>query len=142
MNFYIVVEGAPIVTVLAADGTVEVERRLGPGDTFGEVALLANTPRSASVKAGSETVRCGGTAAPNSPVRRELPLSCVLLFADAVRLRPQVKCWVLGRTTFRNVLSDSAFKRRRRFGELLDKIKILSGLTCAADSHPVALRLD
>lgn len=39
---------------------------------------------------------------------------------------------MLGRTTFRNVLSDSAFKRRRRFGELLDKIKILIGLTCAA----------
>lgn len=57
MNFYIVVEGTPIVTVLAADGTVEVERRLGPGDTFGEVALLANTPRSASVRSGTETVR-------------------------------------------------------------------------------------
>lgn len=56
MNFYIVVEGAPIVTVLAGDGSIEVERRLGPGDTFGEVALLANTPRSASVKAGPEQV--------------------------------------------------------------------------------------
>ena len=61
----------------------------------------------------------------------------------------QVKCWALGRSTFRNVLSDSAFKRRRRFGELLDRVTILSGITCAflsnhyfaSPSSPTAARL-
>ena len=54
INFYIVVEGSPIVTVADANGKIEVERRLAPGDTFGEVALLAGTARTASVRAGSE----------------------------------------------------------------------------------------
>lgn len=72
------------------------------------------------------------TVAAQAPIRDALRSPEYLI----VRMGPrstsaQVKCWVLGRTTFRNVLSDSAFKRRRRFGELLDKIKILSGLTCA-----------
>ena len=59
------------------------------------MALLAGTSRTASVRAGSDVV----------------------------------KCWALSRTTFRNVLSDSAFKRRRRFGELLDRVTILSGIS-------------
>ena len=57
INFYIVVDGTPIVTVAAADGTIEIERKLGPGDTFGEVALLAGTPRSATIKAGTGVAR-------------------------------------------------------------------------------------
>ena len=54
----------------------------------------------------------------------------------------QVKCWALSRSTFRKVLSGSAFERRRRFGELLDKASILEGLSCAARrSHPLSAAL-
>ena len=43
INFYIVVQGVPIVTVADANGKIEMERRLGPGDTFG-VARLPGAP--------------------------------------------------------------------------------------------------
>ena len=43
INFYIVVQGVPIVTVADANGKIEMERRLGRGDTFG-VARLPGAP--------------------------------------------------------------------------------------------------
>ena len=99
-NFYIVVQGAPVVTVLGADGATELCKTLGPGDTFGEMALLHGGVRSASVRAG-----------------------------DA-----PVKTWVLGRATFRQVLSDAAFARRKKYGELLAVVKPLASLSDYARS--------
>jgi CRP-like cAMP-binding protein len=100
-NFYIVVQGAPVVSVTGADGSLELSKALGPGDTFGEMALLHGGVRSASVRAG-----------------------------DA-----PVKTWVLGRATFRQVLSDAAFARRKKYGELLASVKPLSSLTDYARSQ-------
>ena len=99
-NFYIVVQGAPVVTVTGADGGQELCKTLGPGDTFGEMALLHGGVRSASVRAG------------DTPV----------------------KTWVLGRATFRQVLSDAAFARRKKYGELLAVVKPLSSLSDYARS--------
>lgn len=56
-NFYIIVSGACVVTVTGEEGGVELEKSLGPGDTFGEVALLHGGVRSASVRAGSAPVK-------------------------------------------------------------------------------------
>ena len=92
-NFYIVVTGAPIVTV--SGGEKVVERVLGPGDTFGEVALLHGGVRSASVRAGTQPVQT----------------------------------WVLGRSTFRQTLSDAAFARRKKYANLLGAVKPLATLT-------------
>jgi len=100
-NFYIVVTGCPIVTVVGPTGATEVERALAPGDTFGEVALLHGGTRSASVRAGS------------SPV----------------------KTWVLGRSTFRQVLSDAAYARRKKYSDLLAAVKPLQSLTPYARSQ-------
>jgi len=56
-NFYVVVQGAPLVRVAHADGSLLSEHELAPGCTFGEVALLFDSVRSASVLAGASPVR-------------------------------------------------------------------------------------
>jgi len=49
-NFYVIVQGNPVATVVDEAGKVVVERKMEPGGTFGEVALLHTCPRSATVK--------------------------------------------------------------------------------------------
>lgn len=52
---YILTEGQVKVTKLSGDGREKILELLGPGDFFGEMSLLDNAVRSASVKSMSET---------------------------------------------------------------------------------------
>lgn len=54
--FYIIVEGNALVTK-TSDGKSETVGELGPSDYFGEIALLTNRPRAATVTAKS-TLKC------------------------------------------------------------------------------------
>ena len=54
VGFFVIQEGEARVTIGGAD-----RRRLGPGDYFGEVALLTDRPRTATIKAETE-LRCYG----------------------------------------------------------------------------------
>jgi len=56
-NFYVIVEGNPIARVVDGEGKVVVERKMEPGGTFGEVALLHTCPRSATVKCDIAAVK-------------------------------------------------------------------------------------
>lgn len=54
VGFFVIESGEAKVTIGG-----EERRRLGPGDYFGEVALLTDSPRSATITAESE-LRCYG----------------------------------------------------------------------------------
>ena len=53
--FFMILEGRIKVTILGDDGREIILSVLGPGDFFGEMALLDNEPRSATAIAIEET---------------------------------------------------------------------------------------
>ncbi len=53
-GYYVVIEGQARVLVEGDEGTEVSLNLLGPGEPFGEAALLEGTPRSATVRAASE----------------------------------------------------------------------------------------
>jgi cAMP-dependent protein kinase regulator len=67
---------------------------VGPGGSFGELALMYNAPRAATVISTEQST-----------------------------------LWALDRVTFRRILMDSAFQRRRMYEGFLEEVPLLSGLT-------------
>lgn len=68
---------------------------IGPGGSFGELALMYNAPRAATV----------------------------------VSTEANSTLWALDRVTFRRILMDSAFQRRRMYESFLEEVPLLSSLT-------------
>ena len=67
---------------------------IGPGGSFGELALMYNAPRAATV----------------------------------ISTEPHSMLWAMDRVTFRRILMDSAFQRRRMYESFLEEVPLLSGL--------------
>lgn len=68
---------------------------IGPGGSFGELALMYNAPRAATI----------------------------------VSTEPHSLLWALDRITFRRILMDAAFQRRRMYENFLEEVPLLSTLT-------------
>ena len=68
---------------------------IGPGGSFGELALMYNAPRAATV----------------------------------VSTEKDSTLWALDRVTFRRILMDSAFQRRRMYESFLEEVPLFSSLT-------------
>ena len=77
-----------------ANGLGNKVGHMGPGGSFGELALMYNAPRAAT----------------------------------AVSVE-QSTLWALDRVTFRRILMDSAFQRRRMYESFLDSVPLLQSLT-------------
>lgn len=77
-----------------ADGMGTKVATAGPGGSFGELALMYNAPRAATV----------------------------------ISTDPKSTLWALDRITFRRILMDSAFQRRRMYEAFLEEVPLLSSL--------------
>ena len=77
------------------DGMGQKVNSIGPGGSFGELALMYNAPRAATV----------------------------------VSTEKESTLWALDRVTFRRILMDSAFQRRRMYESFLEEVPLLSTLT-------------
>lgn len=98
--FYIVEQGSFDVYIHpsgtaqpGSDGLGTKVNSIGPGGSFGELALMYNAPRAATVISTEP---------------------CAL--------------WALDRITFRRILMDSAFQRRRMYEAFLEEVPLLSSL--------------
>jgi cAMP-dependent protein kinase regulator len=76
------------------DGIGRKVTTIGPGGSFGELALMYNAARAATV----------------------------------ISTEPDSLLWYLDRVTFRRILMDSAFARRRMYESFLNEVPLLSGL--------------
>lgn len=100
--FYVVEKGTfdiyvhPSGTVQPGpDGMGKKVNSIGPGGSFGELALMYNAKRAATV----------------------------------ISTEPSSTLWALDRVTFRRILMDSAFQRRRMYESFLEEVPLLSTLT-------------
>ena len=99
--FYVVERGSFAIYVhpsgrleTGAEGLGNKVGECGPGGSFGELALMYNAPRAATV----------------------------------VSQEPST-LWALDRVTFRRILMDSAFARRRMYESFLEEVPLLASLT-------------
>ncbi|KAL8634684.1 MAG: hypothetical protein Q9228_007734, partial [Teloschistes exilis] len=102
-DYFYVVEKGTFDIYINGTGTIEPGPQgmgnkvnsIGPGGSFGELALMYNAPRAATV----------------------------------ISTEPNSTLWALDRITFRRILMDSAFQRRRMYESFLEEVPLLSSLT-------------
>ncbi|KAI4137615.1 MAG: hypothetical protein LQ341_005066 [Variospora aurantia] len=102
-DYFYVVEKGTFDIYINTTGTIEPGPQgmgnkvnsIGPGGSFGELALMYNAPRAATV----------------------------------ISTEANSTLWALDRVTFRRILMDSAFQRRRMYESFLEEVPLLSSLT-------------
>lgn len=101
-DFFYVIESGDFDIYINPSGSVEAGPEgmgnkvatIGPGGSFGELALMYNAPRAATVVSSSK----GGLL------------------------------WALDRVTFRRILMDNAFQKRKMYEGFLEEVPLLSSL--------------
>ncbi|KIX00892.1 uncharacterized protein Z518_09957 [Rhinocladiella mackenziei CBS 650.93] len=101
-DFFYVIESGEFDIYINPSGAVEAGPEglgnkvatIGPGGSFGELALMYNAPRAATVVSASK----GGLL------------------------------WALDRVTFRRILMDNAFQKRKMYEGFLEEVPLLSSL--------------
>jgi CRP-like cAMP-binding protein len=86
-SFFMIVHGRIKVTILGDDGREVILSMLGPGDFFGEMALLDNEPRSASAIAAEESELLSLSRADFQGVATKRSITGALIKVLTARLR-------------------------------------------------------
>eukprot|EP01135_Chromosphaera_perkinsii_P006582 Nk52_evm7s553 gene=Nk52_evmTU7s553 len=92
-NFYVVEDGEYEIHVAKNGAEPFVFGTLGKGGSFGELALMYNTPRAATIK-------------------------CIV----------PGTLWALDRVTFRSILMNTSFQKRRKYESFIESVPLLEGL--------------
>lgn len=90
-RLYLVTQGAFVVSIAGGEGSGELDvRRLGPGDFFGEMGLLTNDRRSATIRSvdAGELLEIGQT-----PIRALLQRDAAVAMAVATALTRMVRTY-------------------------------------------------
>jgi CRP/FNR family transcriptional regulator, cyclic AMP receptor protein len=87
-SLFVIVEGRVRVTILGDDGREIILSLLGPGDFFGELALIDNEPRSATTIAAEDAeLLCLSRSDFEAAVKEHASITKGLLAVVAARLR-------------------------------------------------------
>jgi CRP/FNR family transcriptional regulator, cyclic AMP receptor protein len=87
-SLFVIVEGRVRVTILGDDGREIILSLLGPGDFFGELALIDNEPRSATTIAEEDSeLLCLSRADFEAVLKEHVSITKALLTVVAARLR-------------------------------------------------------
>jgi len=92
-NFYVVERGKFQIYYTKENGEKQIRGEYEDNGSFGELALMYNQPRAASVVALSHG-----------------------------------SLWAMDRKTFRRIVLKSAFKKRKEYEALFEKVSVLQGL--------------
>ena len=101
-----------------SNGESKKVQHITPGGSFGELALIYNTPRAATV-----TVRISIVFTPHMYI-----LLTSYFFFRLKKALTDVKVWAIDRIVYRRVLMNSTIRKRKLYQEFLDKVPILAPL--------------
>lgn len=101
-NFYVVERGKFQIYVQQDDGTRQIRGEYEDNGFFGELALMYNQPRAATVVALTEG-----------------------------------SLWAMDRNTFRRIVLKSAFKKRKEYEALFEKVSVLQCLNVSEPRPPI-----
>lgn len=104
-NFYVVERGRFQIYLDQEDGSRQVRGELQDNGSFGELALMYNQPRAATVVALTDG-----------------------------------SLWAMDRNTFRRIVLKSAFKKRKEYEALFEKVSVLQCLNVSVFSDPILSR--
>jgi CRP-like cAMP-binding protein len=108
---YILIDGEAIVSKRTGPGASAELRRLGPGDCFGEMSIVDNEPRSASVTAATIAI-------------------LLRLNAQALQIRPEI-----GVRVFRNIARGAIEKLRALEAQMKGQLGAATPLSAPTESE-------
>eukprot|EP00913_Durusdinium_trenchii_P024009 g22547.t1 len=107
-DFLFVIESGTLDCLIKMGDSEKLVKKCEPGDVFGELALLYNCPRAASVL--------------SKDAKEPFSVDVCGVQVEACTL------WQLDRDTFNHIVKEAAEKKRARYDSFLSKVPLLSSM--------------